>query len=499
MNRAITLLIDLCLIALATLSALALRENFEISLRNVQSLSPYLGTTLTIAALVLSTFGLNRGIWHFTAMADYVRVVAVALVTVLGATAIGFIVNRLEGVARSLPVLQGVLMIFALVGARVVTRLIRESRHSSSADSRTLPRPTRAHDTVLVVGLNGITELYLGWVAKSARDRMKIAGILACSERQTGRVVHQHPILGTPEKVWSILCDLEVHGVLVDRIVLTVAFDSLSADVQQALLEVAKTSNIRLDFFADRICLEATEERATTREQPSESTIVLSRNAIDLEELARRPYWRVKRAFDIVGALGLGIAMAPLMVLVSLMVMVDAGPPLIFWQQRPGKGSRPFKLYKFRTMAAAHDRLGFRIPDEERSSAIGNILRRTRFDELPQLYNILVGEMSFVGPRPLLPVDQPDGDKTRLLVSPGLTGWAQINGGRDLSVSDKSALDAWYVSNASLWLDVKILLQTALFVIRGERVDEAGPGADVISFTPSSQMENRSAWTKRAS
>jgi len=154
------------------------------------------------------------------------------------------------------------------------------------------------------------------------------------------------------------------------------------------------------------------------------------------------------------------------------LVAIDVGLPVTFWQQRPGAGGHPFKVYKFRTMGAAHDRHGRRIPDEKRSSAIGGFLRRTRFDELPQLYNILVGEMSFIGPRPLLPVDQPDNDMTRLLVRPGLTGWAQVNGGRDLSIKDKMVLDLWYVKNASLWLDAKILLRTVIMVAMGERRDE---------------------------
>src|SRR5262245_22098336 len=475
MDRAILLIIDLCLLAIATLSALAFHEDFEVSLGNVQSLLPYLGATVTVAALVLSTFRLNRSIWHLTAMTDYVHVVAASLVIVLAAMAIGFIANRLEGVARSLPVLQAVLIVCALVGARVLTRLVRRSFHPTSVDWLTPPRPARAHDTVLVVGLNGISELYLGLILKSARHRPLIAGVLACSERQTGRLVHQHPILGTPENVRSILRDLEVHGVFVDRIVVTDLFDRLSLGVQEDLLEIANISNIRLDFFADRAGFEATEERATVpvRGWPKEGATVLSPSAIDLEGLARRPYWRLKRAFDIVGAIGLSVATAPLILLVSLMVVVDAGRPVTFWQQRPGKSGRPFKLYKFRTMAPAHDRQGCRIPDEQRSSAIGSFLRRTRFDELPQLYNILIGEMSFVGPRPLLPVDQPDGDKTRLLVRPGLTGWAQINGGRTISVDDKTALDIWYLKNASLWLDIKILVRTALFVLRGERAAAA--------------------------
>ena len=243
MNRAISLLIDLCLIALATLSALVLRENFDVSLGKVQSLLPYLGTTLMVAAPVLSTFGLDRSIWHLTTMTDYVRVVAAALVMVLVAVAVGFSVNRLDGVARSLPVLQAVLIVCGLVGARVLTRVCNGTGHPTSAEWLTFAQPVRPHDTVLVVGLNGVTELYLAWVAKFTRDHTQIAGVLACSERQTGRFVHQHPILGTPEKVLSILRDLEVHGVFVDRIVVTVAFDRLSSDAQEALLEVAKTSD----------------------------------------------------------------------------------------------------------------------------------------------------------------------------------------------------------------------------------------------------------------
>jgi hypothetical protein len=135
-----------------------------------------------------------------------------------------------------------------------------------------------------------------------------------------------------------------------------------------------------------------------------------------------------------------------------------------------GARGRPFKLYKFRTMAAAHDSAGNCVPDEERLSAIGRILRRTRLDEVPQLYNILVGEMSFVGPRPLLPVDQPAAFAARLLVRPGLTGWAQVKGGRVISAADKAALDVWYARNASLALDLRILAETVPMVLFGERV-----------------------------
>ena len=151
---------------------------------------------------------------------------------------------------------------------------------------------------------------------------------------------------------------------------------------------------------------------------------------------------------------------------------MDIGLPLTFWQQRPGLRGRPFKLYKFRTMADAYCIDGQRKSDDARVSAVGQFLRRSRLDELPQLLNILKGEMSFVGPRPLLPVDQPIDSKSRLLVRPGLTGWAQIKGGRQISSTDKAALDVWYARNMSLTLDIKIMLKTVPMLVLGEKGTE---------------------------
>jgi lipopolysaccharide/colanic/teichoic acid biosynthesis glycosyltransferase len=188
--------------------------------------------------------------------------------------------------------------------------------------------------------------------------------------------------------------------------------------------------------------------------------------------MARRPYWKIKRALDFAGAVVLLVAMAPLMLFASVLVVLDVGWPVVFWQQRPGLGGRQFRLYKLRTMSAAHDADGRPVPEGLRASRIGRALRRLRIDELPQLVNILVGEMSFIGPRPLLPADQSAAYAARLLVRPGLTGWAQVKAGRKVSPADKAALDVWYVKNASLTLDVAILIQTARMVVFGERIND---------------------------
>jgi hypothetical protein len=143
--------------------------------------------------------------------------------------------------------------------------------------------------------------------------------------------------------------------------------------------------------------------------------------------------------------------------------------PVFFWQQRLGVNGSRFLLYKFRTLRTPFGEDGRKLSDDERLSPIGRLMRRSRLDELPQLLNILVGDMSLVGPRPLLPRDQPENIEIRLMVRPGITGWAQVNGGVLLSPDEKERLDEWYIRNASLWLDLRIAVMTALMFVRGDR------------------------------
>jgi lipopolysaccharide/colanic/teichoic acid biosynthesis glycosyltransferase len=289
--------------------------------------------------------------------------------------------------------------------------------------------------------------------------------------------VERYKIVGMPEQTLEVLRDLEVHGVYVNCIVVAKAFEKLAPQTQDALLQIGKVTTIRLNFlidqmgFAQRSSGRAKEEHSSV--DPTESPSANCLFAEDLLAFTRRPYWRVKRALDFVAAFILLIVLAPLILFAAILVVIDVGLPVTFWQQRPGLEGRSLKLHKFRTMAAAHDACGRRVSDEERTSNIGRFLRRTRFDEFPQLLNILSGEMSFVGPRPLLPADQPANFAARLLVRPGLTGWAQVKGGRAISATDKGALDIWYVRHASLALDLEILARTVPMVLFGESIDAA--------------------------
>jgi len=177
----------------------------------------------------------------------------------------------------------------------------------------------------------------------------------------------------------------------------------------------------------------------------------------------------VKRLVDLVAAsVGLMVA-GPLMVLVAIGIRATMGSPVMFRQRRPGLDGRLFTLLKFRTMCVDRERECQWQYDEQRLTPIGRILRRTSLDELPQLINILRGEMSLVGPRPLLPEYLPyykDRERLRHTVRPGITGWAQVNGRNSLPWDEKLALDAWYVEHQSVLLDLRILYLTAIRVFQ---------------------------------
>lgn len=190
-----------------------------------------------------------------------------------------------------------------------------------------------------------------------------------------------------------------------------------------------------------------------------------------------RSYSSVKRLFDLaVAALAL-LFLFPLLGLLALLVRLKLGSPTLFCQQRPGLHGKSFTLYKFRTMTDKRDAQGNLLPDAERLTKFSRFLRASSLDELPELWNVLKGEMSLVGPRPLLmqylPLYTPE-QRRRHEVRPGITGWAQVNGRNSLTWEEKFALDVWYVDNQSFWLDVKILWLTVVKTLKREGISQAG-------------------------
>lgn len=184
-----------------------------------------------------------------------------------------------------------------------------------------------------------------------------------------------------------------------------------------------------------------------------------------------------KRIFDLVAA-GIGLLIAsPFMLIIALLVRIFLGTPILFRQQRPGYKGKLFFIYKFRTMTDRRNRDGDLLPDAERLTSLGRFLRAFSLDELPELFNILRGEMSLVGPRPLLmeylPLYSPE-QARRHDVIPGLTGWAQINGRNAITWEQKFELDVWYVDHWSFWLDLKIIFLTIVKALRRENISQPG-------------------------
>ena len=193
----------------------------------------------------------------------------------------------------------------------------------------------------------------------------------------------------------------------------------------------------------------------------------------------------MKRLFDIVACLAALILFTPVMLMVAWKIRNKLGAPVLFRQIRPGLDGKPFEMVKFRTMRNAIDEEGNSLPDVERMVPFGNFLRSSSLDELPELWNVLRGDMSLVGPRPLLmeylPLYSPE-QYRRHEIRPGVTGWAQINGRNALSWEEKFKLDVWYVDHRSFWLDLKILFLTIKKVLLRDGISAEGE-ATMTKFT----------------
>jgi sugar transferase EpsL len=186
----------------------------------------------------------------------------------------------------------------------------------------------------------------------------------------------------------------------------------------------------------------------------------------------------LKRAFDIVFSACWLIGFAPLLLVVAIFVRLKLGSPVLFVQERPGLRGRPFRMVKFRSMTDARGSDGELLPDEQRLTPFGKFLRASTLDEFPEMWNVLVGDMSVVGPRPLLMRYLPRYDAfqaRRMEVKPGVTGWAQVNGRNAISWEEKFALDVWYVDHRTFWLDMKIVVRTffKVFARTGINSDKA--------------------------
>jgi lipopolysaccharide/colanic/teichoic acid biosynthesis glycosyltransferase len=405
-----------------------------------------------IAFLIFRT---RDGMTHLFSVYDALKVAQAVVVSEFITCLVVFSLTRLNGIPRSTPLIHALILSAGLVIARAFVRMA----HSEAIVSA--PTGEVATEHIIVIGSNKLSSLYIDFLRAYAPDRYRVIAVLDDRDEMVGRSIAGVRVLGPSHHLLPVIEEFKEHGITVNRIMVGGDQDSLAQETMAELDRIHDEDNIRVDFVPQLIGLSAlqtppVENQAMPKVAP----------AINIS-LAR--YFLAKRFIDFCLSFLLIVILLPVLLVVWVLVLLDVGSPVFYWQRRLGMNAQIFQMHKFRTLKPAFDWRGRPIGMTERISWVGALLRKFRLDELPQLLNVLVGDMSLIGPRPLLPHDQPPDPTLRLMVRPGITGWAQVNGGKLLRVEEKNAFDEWYVRNASLGLDLKILAKTALFLLTGER------------------------------
>lgn len=407
----------------------------------------YCGASSLVGLAMLYLFHLGKNIGDFVSIREVQLVVAVSLATTASTSLVLFVITRLDYVPRSLPPVYFLVLTGFMLALRVFATKRRELREQAGFRRVTNP------EHVLLVGSNQLAWFYLRMVNTFDRGRTTIVGILDEDPALFGRSLMGHTVLAPPKELRRLVVEFGVHGVNVAR-VLIAANRSAGPEVWSEVEGVCRELSIEVEYLGDKLGIELEQLESDDPVAPLPP---------------QRAYFRTKRVLDLVIAVAMVVVFLPILAVVAAGVAADIGWPVVFWQKRDGRHGHAFLIYKFRTLHAPFDSHGNFVEEADRTSRFGLFLRRTRLDELPQLWNVIVGDMAFVGPRPLLPVDQPPNSKLRFQVRPGLTGWAQIHGGQLVSAEDKGVLDDWYVENASFALDAKIILHTIATVVMGEK------------------------------
>ncbi|MEM7042699.1 MAG: sugar transferase [Pseudomonadota bacterium] len=429
--------------------AFSLRTEFAFSDPDWLAMLVGIPIVAVVALIAYHVVGLFRGTWSETADADLIVVVkGASLVSVLLITSM-VLTNTLAEIPRSVPLIHWFITVVALYGSRMFWA------------TRQTNRATDNKSTAILVGCSQSALRFLSSVQVLASSRFKIFGLLDDSQGyvRIGRTIRGTPVVGQVDRAEECLAHLSVHGVFPDRFVVMDSFKTKSPERFAELEKLAERANISLDVINDSIWVDEGQDAP-------------AKSAADANPLLSvKRYMRWRRPVEWLVAVMLLVLLSPLFLLVASLCLIDVGRPVFFWQMRPGRRLKPIKLIKFRTMRDGLGIDGKPLSDEERTSTFGWLIRRSKLDELPQLLSIIRGDMSFIGPRPLLPRDQPEDAELRAIVRPGVTGWAQVNGGHPLKIEEKLALDIWYIQNASFWLDIKVLWLTMRTVLFGETVN----------------------------
>jgi lipopolysaccharide/colanic/teichoic acid biosynthesis glycosyltransferase len=455
-------LFDVALAALAPLLALSLRNApvLNWSEQGLISAGGYCLLSLVFSLIAFSVFRIHSAIPRYLSIDDIAVVAKAVLVGEFLTCAVLFTATRLDGIPRSTPVIHALVLGAGLIMARTFV-------HLADKAPRLAENPEQVTNVILI-GLNDLSVRFMELLQAGAKGRQSLIGVLDSKMRLSGRSVNGVRVFGPPAHLDALIDEFATHGVTADLVVVGSEPHELSKEAVSEVRRVCARRNVELLFLSDVL--------AVSRTKPARGAFQVARVAPPalsvVPAVAPSRYFRSKRFVDVLVATILLIALSPVWLAVVVLAVFDVGAPVVFWQRRIGLRGREFQLYKFRTLRASFDREGHKVPKAHRLSRMGKRLRKMRLDEIPQLLNVFVGDMSLIGPRPLLLQDQPPNPSVRLMVRPGLTGWAQVNGGALLSAIEKDDLDAWYIRHASPWLDLRILWMTLVSLVRGDRRSE---------------------------
>jgi lipopolysaccharide/colanic/teichoic acid biosynthesis glycosyltransferase len=446
--------IDVFWAAAAAPLALFLRDALILSAQGAPTAILYCGASFVFTLIALLAFRVSAGITRYFSVHDAVSIISAVFAAGLTTTVVLFTLTRLEGIPRSIPIVQGLVLAAGLLLTRGAMRLWDKDDQSADAVKHS------AVEHIIMIGSSRLTSLYIKLLQAHAPGQREIIAVLDENPKLFGRTMCGVPVVGPPEQLDSVIEEFAVHGISADRVIIGGDGSLLSPAALDEVRDTCAQRDIVVDYVPNLIGLPPL---------PAPSAVPVLPRAAARPLYQPSPYFRYKRVVDLLLSLLVIVLLSPVLVIASVLVLFDLGAPVVFWQKRIGRNGRSFLLYKFRTLHAPFDRHGQPNGTAEYSSWAGTFLRRLRLDELPQLFNVLVGDMSLIGPRPLLPQDQPANSALRLTVRPGITGWAQINGGNLITTEEKGALDEWYVRNASLWVDMRVVLYTLIFLFTGER------------------------------
>lgn len=438
-------------------------------LRDGTILSPsgvgiYCGIAFLTSLLVFQWFRTSSPIARFYSIRDAWELLKACVLIAALSAALAFVLTRLEDAPRSIPILHFMLLGSGLLGARLLLRL-RDTR----LETRKIDAAQKI-EHVVIIEASRLAWFFSKMVEELAPGAYQIVAVLDERPKLKHRSLNGYPIIGAPADLEKVIADYAMHGVRIDKVVVAAQPEDLSETSWQEVCRVCQALHIGLEVLPERLMSKeaAAGDIIAISPQPV-AAAACPEPGLDLD----RPFWKIKRAIDFFVTLVAALLISPISAVLCALVLFDVGIPIVFWQRRVGRNGAPLHLYKFRTLQTLFDRQTKERREAQEPSTIGRFLQRTRLDELPQLWNILSGDMSLIGPRPLLPIDQPGEFSIRLTVRPGLTGWAQICGGKLISVYEKTALDEWYIRHAALSLDLRIVMRTLrMLFFTGDRRDE---------------------------